>query len=269
MGGVVIGFSGGVDSTLLMKVAVDVLGDRAVAVIAVSSTLPQRELEEARRLAEHIGARSRIVHTREDANPKFLSNPPDRCYFCKIELFSKLREIAGEEDLPFIADGSNKDDDGDFRPGMKAGAEFGVRSPLREADLNKDEIRSLSRMLGLPTHDKPSFACLSSRFPYGTPITPEKLRMVDEAESFIRRLGFRTVRVRHYGATARIELDPEEMPRILDSTVRDMLINQFKELGYQYITVDLEGYRTGSMNRVLFDGSYDKSESRSGTHDRG
>ncbi|MFC1557000.1 ATP-dependent sacrificial sulfur transferase LarE [candidate division KSB1 bacterium] len=253
MGGVVIGFSGGVDSTFLLKVAAGVLKDRALGVIATSSTYPERELHEAKQLAGQIGACIRIIETEEDKHPKFVSNPTDRCYYCKSELFSKLVKIAREENMDFVADGSNIDDEGDFRPGMKALAEIGVRSPLREAGLNKTEIRDLSKRLGLPTHDKPSFACLSSRFPYGSSITPEKLKMVDAAENYVRELGFRTVRVRHYDTTARIELDIEELPHIVENQVRGKIVNKLKEIGYIYITIDLEGFRSGSMNEVLSD----------------
>jgi len=251
MGSVAIGFSGGVDSTLALKVAADVLGKNVLAVIAVSSTYPVREFKEAQEIVAQIGARSSIIHTEEDRNPKFTSNPLDRCYHCKSELFSKLKAIALEEGISYVADGSNVDDEGDFRPGMKALEELEIRSPLREAALNKREIRQLSRNLGLPTHDKPSFACLSSRFPYGSSITPEKLKMVGDAEEFLYSLGFKTVRVRHYSETARIELDVDEMKRILDPQIRKKIIRKCKEIGYIYITIDLEGFRSGSMNEVL------------------
>jgi len=251
MGGVVIGFSGGVDSTFLLKAATDVLKNRALGVVATSATYPERELEDSKMLAQQIGARIRIIRTEEDTNPKFLENPPERCYYCKMELFTKLKSIAEEEGLNFVADGSNTDDEGDFRPGMAALDELSVRSPLREAGLNKREIRRLSKELGLSTHDKPSLACLSSRFPYGSAITPEKLRQVETAEDFIRKMGFRTVRVRHYDTQARIEVGSGEISRIIEPVIREKIIRKFKEIGYIYITVDLEGFRSGSMNEAL------------------
>lgn len=251
MKSVVIGFSGGVDSTLVLKVAADTIGEKALAVIARSSTYPEREYEEAIELVRQIGARSRIITTEEDKNPKFISNTIDRCYFCKTELFSKLQKIANEEGMNFVVDGSNVDDEGDFRPGMKALDELSVRSPLREAGFSKSDVRELSKILGLPTHDKPSFACLSSRFPYGDSITAEKLKMVGAAEDFLRESGFRAVRVRHYDVTARIELGLDELGRIMEETVRQAVVAKLKEIGYTYVTIDLEGFRSGSMNAVL------------------
>ena len=252
MNSVAIGYSGGVDSTLLLKVAVDALGAKTVAMIGRSATYPTREFEEAMRVATEIGARTIVVETEETDEVKFRENPPDRCYYCKTELFGKLEEIAAREHIDWIADGTITDDVGDFRPGMRARNEKNVRSPLLEAGLNKTEVRELSRHLGLPTWDKPSFACLSSRFPYGTAITEENLKKIDAAETFLRDEGFRRYRVRfHDASTARIEVAPEEIHRMLDETFRTRLVAHYKQLGFIYVTVDLQGYRTGSMNEVL------------------
>ncbi len=252
MGSVAIGYSGGVDSSLLLKVAVDELGANTLAMIGRSETYPTREFEEAVALAERLGARYVVVRTEETDDLKFRENPPDRCYYCKSELFDKLKELAEQEGIAWIADGTITDDAGDFRPGMRAKSEKSVRSPLLEAGLSKDDVRALSRQLDLPTWDKPSFACLSSRFPYGTGITRENLSRVDLAETFLRDAGFRRFRVRfHDDTTARIELAPGEMPRMLEPAFRGQLVQQFKELGFIYITLDLQGYRTGSMNEVL------------------
>lgn len=252
MQSVVIGFSGGIDSTLLVRVATDVLGHNALAVIGRSETYPTREFEEAIQLAERFGSRYRVVSTEETDNVKFKENPPDRCYFCKTELFGKLQLIAAEEGICWIADGTIKDDLGDFRPGMRAKAEKNVRSPLLEADFSKDEVRTLARFLDIPTWDKPSFACLSSRFPYGLPITKENLMKVDAAESFMRDCGFRFFRVRHHDdRTARLEVGHQEFHRLFQDTLRQEIVSYFKSLGYTYVTLDLQGYRTGSMNEVL------------------
>ncbi len=252
LGSVVIGYSGGVDSTLLLKAAVDVLGDGALAVIGTSATFPSREYEEAVRNALAIGARYEEIATEETDNLKFLENPPDRCYFCKTELFSKLNGIAAERGIPWIADGTITDDIGDFRPGMQAKKEQNVRSPLLEASMCKTDVREISRHLGLPTWEKGSFACLSSRFPYGFPITKEALAKVDAAESFFRDLHFRHFRVRHHDEkTARIELGAGELQRMSDASLRAAVVEHFKKLGFTYVTLDLQGYRTGSMNEVL------------------
>lgn len=252
MESVAIGYSGGVDSTLLLKVAVDVLGENAVAMIGRSETYPTREFEEAVRIAESIGARYVVVNTEETDIIKFKENPVNRCYFCKTELFGKLEEIARREGLKCIADGTITDDVGDFRPGMKAKAENNVRSPLLEAGFSKAEVRELSQHLGLPTWDKPAFACLSSRFPYGMSITKENLAKVDNAETFLRDEGFRFFRVRfHDERTARIEVGKEEIHRLLDDDLRERLVAHLKQLGFTYVTLDLQGYRTGSMNEVV------------------
>lgn len=251
LGAVVIGYSGGVDSTLLLKVARDTLGDRAIAVIGKSATYPSREYEEAVRIALGIGASYLEVDTAETDVVKFRENPANRCYFCKTELFSKLRVIADEKEIRWIADGAILDDLDDFRPGRKAGEEQGVRSPLIEAGFSKAEVRLLSRKLGLPTWEKGSFACLSSRFPYGMPITLENLSRVDRAENLFRDLGFREFRVRfHDERTARIEVGIREIERAVAPETRDRIVSHLKDLGFSHITLDLQGFRTGSMNET-------------------
>ncbi|MBI4547757.1 MAG: ATP-dependent sacrificial sulfur transferase LarE [Ignavibacteriae bacterium] len=252
LGSVVIGYSGGVDSTLLLKVAVDTLGDNVLAVIGKSETYPTREYEEAVRMALEFGARYEEVQTEETDNLKFKENPANRCYFCKTELFSKLKVIAQERGIKWIADGTITDDLGDFRPGMKAKQEQNVRSPLLEANMSKADVRALSKHLGLPTWEKGSFACLSSRFPYGMPITKEALKKVDAAETLFRDLGFRSFRVRyHDDKTARIEVGKDELGRLFDEELRTAIVSHLKNLGFTYVTLDLQGYRTGSMNEVL------------------
>lgn len=249
---VLVAFSGGVDSTFLLKVCLDVLGrENVLAVTAESELYPKEEVEGAKRLVESLGARWRLIHTDELCNEAFISNPPERCYYCKMELFSKLREIAGEEGLKHVVDGSNADDVGDWRPGMMAAQELGIVSPLREAGLGKEEIRRLSREMGLSTWDKPSMACLASRFPYGHRITSEELRMVGEAERFLRGLGFKQVRVRHHGKLARIEVEPSGIERLASAEVRERVARRLRELGYIWVTIDLQGYRMGSMNEAL------------------
>jgi len=259
LGSVVIGYSGGVDSTLLLKVAADELGSSALAVIGKSETYPSREYEEAVEVAKSFGARYEVVTTEETDNLKFQENPPDRCYFCKTELFSKLHIIAAERNIPWIADGTITDDAGDFRPGMKAKKEQNVRSPLLEAGMSKADVRELSKVLGLPTWDKGSFACLASRFPYYFGITKDALMKIDAAETLFRDLGFKHFRVRHHDdKTARIEVSPEELPRMLDEELRKTILARLKELGFTYVTLDLQGYRTGSMNEVLSEKTKDE-----------
>ena len=247
MGGCVIGFSGGVDSTLLFAVATEVLGNRALAVTATSKTYPERELNEARELVEQIGGRHLVIVSEELDIPEFRNNPRNRCYYCKKELFGKLRAIADQEGVGYVLDGTNIDDAGDHRPGRTAAEELRVRSPLEEAGFTKQDIRDLSRNLGLQTWDKPAFACLSSRFPYGTAITPERVGQVGLAEESLRGLGFRTLRVRYHGSVARIELGEQEFERATGA-LRDAVIRLVKEAGFTYVALDLQGYRTGSMN---------------------
>jgi uncharacterized protein len=250
-----VAFSGGVDSTFLLKVCLGVLGkDRVLAVTAKSATYPERELNEAIKLAEMLDARHRVIESEELNIPGFSDNPPERCYYCKRELFGKLKKIAEKEGLNFVLDGSNFDDTSDFRPGMKAVKELGVKSPLKEAGLTKDDIRALSREMGLPTWDKPSFACLSSRFPYGEKITREKLERVGRAEEVLRDSGFSQYRVRSHGDMARIEVKPEEMGKFFDRTFREEVATKLKSMGFTYVTLDLLGYRTGSMNEGLKEG---------------
>lgn len=252
-GSAAIAFSGGVDSTFLVRVAHDVLGDRMIAVTATSSTYPERELKEAIQYAKDMGVRHIILSSEELEIEGFASNPKNRCYYCKKELFTKIKQVAQEHNVSNIFDGSNLDDTSDFRPGMQAAKELEVISPLKEANLTKADIVHLSKELDLPTWDKPSFACLSSRFPYGHQITKPKLKMVEQAEQFLLDMGIRQVRVRHHEEIARIEVSPEERERFFDTTVMDKIGTYFKELGFTYVTLDLLGYRTGSMNEVLLE----------------
>jgi pyridinium-3,5-biscarboxylic acid mononucleotide sulfurtransferase len=248
---VVVAFSGGVDSTFLARAAKDALGDRALLVTADSETYPTSELEEARRLAALLEMRHLVVKTRELDNPDYAKNPPNRCFFCKEELFNRLEPLGAAEGGAQLIYGANMDDLGDHRPGMQAAKAKGVRAPMIEAELWKAEIRALSQGLGLPTWDKPSFACLSSRFQYGERITAEKLRQIDAAEAFMKQVGFRQFRVRHHDRLARIELPPDELGRLWEAGRREAIVARFRELGYLYVTVDLQGFRSGSANESL------------------
>ena len=248
MGEVTVAYSGGVDSTFLLKVATDVLKDKALGVLAVSPTFPSREYERAIEVAESFGASIRIIDTNELEDDNFVNNPVNRCYFCKRELFDSIAKMAEDQRFRNFVDGSNQDDLGDHRPGMKALKERDVRSPLQEAGLTKKEIRDLSKVFGLPTWDKDALACLSSRFPYGESISREKLRMVDEAENFLSDLGFRNIRARHQGKTVNIEVDPEQTPQLLESHTRGIVEEYMTSIGYEIIQIDPEGYRRGKLN---------------------
>ena len=249
MEGILVAFSGGVDSSFLLKVAHELHPEKLVAVTAVSETYPDFELANAKRVAAGIGAKHLIINTNELEQAEFSQNSPERCYYCKKELFSKLKGLATELALAVVIDGANADDVHDYRPGMRACKELGIRSPLKEAGLTKEEIRGYSRELGLPTWDQPAYACLASRFPYGEAITIEGLRRVAAGEAFLRSLGFKQLRLRDYGKLARIEIPLKEFDLL--GKYRIEVIAKLKGLGYRYITLDMEGYRSGSMNEVL------------------
>ncbi|QTA92709.1 ATP-dependent sacrificial sulfur transferase LarE [Desulfonema magnum] len=249
LGRVLIAFSGGVDSTLLLKVAKDILGDDVLAVTVSSETTPRCEQQDAICFAKASDAEHLLVKSHEMDLPEFVKNPLDRCYICKKSRFSDLLKLAHEKGFPYVADGENHDDQSDYRPGSRAAQELGIRSPLKAAGLTKAEIRLLSKKLNLPTWDKPAYACLASRIPYHSPITAEKLRQVDEAEEFLRGLGLSPqLRVRHYNDTARIECEPKDIPKIAESTLRSHIVTHFKSLRFKFITLDLEGYHMGSLN---------------------
>ncbi|MFQ5867858.1 MAG: ATP-dependent sacrificial sulfur transferase LarE [bacterium] len=247
-----VAFSGGVDSSFLLKIASEVLGkDKVLAVSAKSETYPGEELESSKEIAKEFGVEHLVIQSEELQLPQFKMNPTDRCYYCKTELFQKLKDVAKKRGLNFVVDGTNYDDIGDHRPGMKALRELGIRSPLKEAMMTKEDIRYFSRKMSLKTWNKPSFACLASRFPYGKEITREKLSTLDKAESFLRGLNFKQVRVRHHGEIARIELEKDDIGTFISKGLMDKVVKKFKELGFLYVTLDLEGYRMGSMNEPL------------------
>lgn len=251
MENVLVAFSAGVDSTFLLCCAKEALNDKALAVTARSASFPQRELDESVKLAKMLKVEHLLIDSEELKNSDYRENPPDRCFYCKSDLFGKLRKIADEKGIPFVLDGANLDDTGDYRPGSKAAEELAVRSPLKEAELTKEDIRRLSKEKNLPTWNKPSFACLASRFPYGTAITEEKLAIVEQAENVLHELGFHQFRLRHHDKIARIEVTKDQLPRFLNNGISEKVISELKNLGYSYITVDLEGYRSGRMNDEL------------------
>jgi uncharacterized protein len=251
LGSALVAFSGGVDSTLVLAVAKKVLGDKVLAVTAESDSVPERELQTAQHLAETLGVKHRIIHTEEMSSPDYLKNPANRCYYCKSELYGKLSKVAAEHKLASILNGINLDDLGDHRPGITAANEAGIISPLAELGFNKQDVRDLAREMDLPNWEKPALACLSSRIPYGQPVTTEKLSMIEQAEGALLAEGFRQVRVRHHGDMARIELPQEDIPGLLKNGLTEKINLRLREIGFQYVTVDLEGYRSGSLNDVL------------------
>lgn len=251
MGSLAVAYSGGTDSTFLLKIAHDILKDHVIAVTARSPIHPEREFREAAAFTRDAGISHIMIQSHELEIAGFADNPPDRCYLCKYEIFSKIKEVAAKHDIRFIAEGSNVDDLDDYRPGMQAIRELEIISPLKDAGLAKESIRILSKQLGLRTWNKPAFACLASRFPYGAKITMEKLAMVDQAEQYLIDLGFRQVRVRHQGDTARIEVESAERCKFFDPQLMDNVHTQFQKIGFAYAALDLKGYRTGSLNEVI------------------
>jgi len=248
-GSVLIAFSGGVDSTFLLKVAAQELGDKAAGATATSPTYPAREFEEARQFAADMGVRQFVIESNELDVPGYRENPPDRCYFCKLELFEQLTDLARQYDLAVVCDGTNADDLSDHRPGRRAACEMEVASPLAELGFTKEDIRAESRKLGLPTAEKPSFACLASRFPYGEEITADRLDIIDKAETALRDYDLGQIRVRYHGTVARIEVDPSQLKNVVEKA--EAIVEAVKACGFKYVALDLQGYRTGSMNETL------------------
>ena len=253
LGTLAVGFSGGVDSTLLVAAAKQVLGDRVIAMTAQSPTHPQKELDHARRIADTLGVRHIVFPTHEMEDDAFTANGPERCYHCKKILFGAMRKVADSEGMEHLAHGANVDDMSDHRPGFRAAEELGVSAPLIEAGMTKQDIRRLAEQMGLPNWDRPAMACLASRVPYGVKLAPDILKKIEQAEALVLDTGVRHCRVRHHGNLARIEIDMEENGRVIDNSVRQNLIRQFKSIGYQFVCLDLEGYLTGKMNRELND----------------
>ena len=251
LGSLAIGFSGGVDSSLLVAVAHEVLGDRLIAVTGADASVPERELNEAVAFCKERGIRHIVCNVDPLKEEGYRNNSPDRCYFCKRGIFTEVRKIALENGIEYMAEGSNVDDIGDYRPGLRAAAELSVKSPLREAGLTKSEIRIISKVMGLPTWSKPAYACLASRFVYGEEITEEKLHMIDRAEQFLIEHGFFEERVRMHGNIARIEVPPEDIPRLAADEIREAVYDKFREIGFLFVTLDMKGYKSGNMNATL------------------